>query len=100
MIEGVGFMPSQVAGLPASIERRACFVGMSTVNAADIDIHTGANDWHRGLSDEDAGRLPSWIGEWSRIIERECQVHAIPYVDLSGDWRAGAVRVATVLGAA
>ena len=97
LIEGVGFMPGQVTGLPDWIDRRACFVGFSAVTLDDIDRHTGPNDWHRGLSVDDATRLPAWITHWSSIVERECRTHGQPYVDLALDWHTGAARVFEIL---
>lgn len=100
LLEGVGFMPNAVAGLPNSIDRRACFVGMSSVTLEDIDTHAGLNDWHRGLPEDDAARLSEWIVDWSQLIERDCQELGMPYVDLAGDWSAGAARVAAILDGA
>lgn len=97
LVEGVGFMPSQVVGLPDWIERRACFVGLSTVTLEDIETHSGRNDWHRALSDADASRLPGWIERWSSAVERECHDYGMPYVDLADDWDGGAVLVSKIL---
>lgn len=93
LIEGVGFMPAHVGELPDWIETRACFVGLSSVTLNQIDDHAGGNDWHRGLSAEDALRLPQWIVDWSAIVERECRKHDIPFVDLAIGWQAGAAQV-------
>ncbi len=96
LIEGVGFMPGHVAGLPRWIKRRACFVGLSSTTLSQIDTHTGANDWHRELPAEDAARLPGWIMDWSAIVERECHDAGIAYVDLAAGWEVGVARVREV----
>ena len=99
LVEGVAFMPRHVAGLPNSIERRACFVGLSSVTLQDIDEHAGGNDWHRGLAPYEAARLPAWIIEWSNIIREDCEEHGLSFVDLSPDWDTGAARVQRVFDA-
>ncbi len=89
-------MPSHLADLPDAIQRRACFVGLSSVTLKHTDDYAGGNDWHREVSAEDASRLPQWIVDWSSIVERECRVHEVPFVDLATDWEAGAMEVREV----
>jgi hypothetical protein len=85
LIEGVGFLPRNVAALRQQLPTgvRACFLGRSSATDDALFGHATDHRLYEHLSSEGRDRLAARIVAWSGAIERECAEAALPYVDLA-----------------
>lgn len=100
VIEGVEFLPEQVAALRGRLDVRACFVGASDVTLAQLEEHSATDSWiFTELSAPERAKLPEQIVACSRFVADECAAHGIAYVDLACGYDAATQEVLRVLRA-
>ena len=88
VIEGVDFLPAQVAQLSTQYQIRSVFLGCSRMTLEDFDQFPGRSRGYGGLPEEMRRRIVQDVPRWSEFIRRECERFDYPYVDMVFDFPA------------
>jgi hypothetical protein len=86
LIEGVGFLPAQVARLSAKYPIRAVFLGCSHLTLEQFDRFPGRSRGYAGLPEALRRQIVQDIPRWSHFIRQEAERFGYPYVDMAGDF--------------
>jgi hypothetical protein len=88
-IEGVDFLPAQIAPLSTKYVIRAVFLGHSSITLDVFDQFPGRSPGYSYLPEEMRRRIVQDIPLWSEFIRREAERSGVPYVDMAGDFPRG-----------
>ncbi len=86
VIEGVDFLPAQVAQLSTRYPVRPVFLGRSQMSLIEFDQFPGRSRGYSGLPEEQRSRFAWDIPVWSEFIRLECERFGYSYIDMAGDF--------------
>jgi hypothetical protein len=86
VIEGVDFMPEQIAQLGQRFGVRSVFIGNSGMTARLLETHLGRQPWLAGTSPEQFRLMAGHIVQHSTLIKSECARLGLPFVDMADDF--------------
>jgi hypothetical protein len=81
VIEGVDFLPEQVARLEKDFQVRAVFVGSLQMTLEKLDKYPGMSRGYTGLAEAFRRQIASDVPLWSQFVRDESQRFGYPYVD-------------------
>lgn len=88
VIEGVDFLPAQIAQLSERYPVRAVFLGCSTMTLERFDQFPGRSPGYSALPEAVRRQMALDIPRWSAFIQQEAQRSGYPYVDMGDDFHA------------
>ncbi len=86
VIEGVDFLPAQIAELSTRYPVRSVFLGHSQMDLETLDQFPGRSRGYSGLPDEMRRQIVRDVPLWSEFIRQEAEQFGTPYVDMVGDF--------------
>jgi hypothetical protein len=86
VIEGVDFLPAQVAQLSTQYPIRAVFLGCSRLTLEDFTQFPGRSKGYANLSEAHRRQIVEDVPRWSAFIRQEAERLGYPYVDMGGDF--------------
>ena len=86
VIEGVDFLPAQVAQLFTQYPIRPVFLGCSSMTLEAFDQFPGRSRGYGSLPEEMRRQIVQDVPRWSEFIRQECERFDYPYIDMSGDF--------------
>lgn len=99
VIEGVDFLPAQVAQLSTQYPARSVFLGCSKMTLDRFDRFPGHSRGYANLPEEVRRQFAQDIPLWSAFVQREAERFALPYFDVSDDFPVRLSEAAAVLTA-
>jgi len=84
VIEGVDFLPAQVAQLSDRFQIRAVFLGGSRMTLESFDRFPGRSRGYGSLPLEMRQEIVRDVPRWSEFIRQECERLGYPYGDTGG----------------
>ena len=97
VIEGVDFLPKQVAQLAAEYRVRTVFLGSSKMTIDQFDRYPGKSPGYATLPIEMRRQIVRDIPRWSEYIQREASTYGFPYVDMADGFRARVAEAEAIL---
>ena len=97
VIEGVAFLPEQIAQLSAKYPVRAVFLGCSKMTLERFDQFPGRSPGYSFLPEAVRRQFAQDIPTWSEFIRQETVRFGNPYVDMSNDFQSGLDEAASLL---
>jgi hypothetical protein len=86
VIEGVDFLPAQVAQLSTQYPIRAVFLGCSHMTLEDFTRFPGRSKGYVNLSEAQRRQIVEDVPPWSAFIRQEAKRFEYPYVDMVSDF--------------
>jgi hypothetical protein len=86
VIEGVKFLPAQVAQLSTQYPIRAVFLGCSRMTLEDFTQFPGRSKGYIDLPEAHRRQIVEDVPRWSAFIRQEAERLGYPYVDMAGDF--------------
>lgn len=86
VIEGVDFLPAQVAQLSTQFPIRAVFLGCSRLTLKDFTQFPGRSKGYGTLSEAQRRQIVEDVPRWSAFIRQEADRFGYTYVDVVGDF--------------
>jgi hypothetical protein len=86
VIEGVKFLPAQVAQLRAQYPIRVVFLGCSRMTLEDFTQFPGRSKGYIDLPEALRRQIVEDVPRWSAFIRQEAERLGYPYVDMAGDF--------------
>ena len=86
MIEGVDFLPAQVAQLSTQYPIRAVFLGCSRMTLEDFTQFPGRSKGYANLPEAHRRQIVEDVPRWSAFMRREAERLGYPYIDMAGDF--------------
>ena len=86
VIEGVDFLPAQVAQLSTQYPIRSVFLGCSSMTLEGFDQFPGRSRGYGSLPEEMRRQIVLDVPLWSHFIRQEAERIGLPYLDMSGDF--------------
>jgi hypothetical protein len=86
VIEGVDFLPAQVAQLAPQYQIRSVFLGCSTMTLDRFERFPGRSPGYIGLPAKMRRRIVQDVPLWSAFIRQECERFGYPYIDTASDF--------------
>ena len=99
VIEGVDFLPAQIAQLSAHYQIRSLFLGCSKMTLARLDRFPGRSRGYARLPEEMRRQFAQDVPLWSEFIRQEAERWNCPYIDMSHDFPSRLHEAETVLTA-
>ncbi|EFH82105.1 hypothetical protein [Ktedonobacter racemifer] len=96
VIEGVDFLPAQVAQLSTQYPIRAVFLGCSRLTLEDLNQYAGRSGYGR-LPEELRRQIVEDVPCWSAFIRQEAERFGYAYVDMASDFSQRLVEAEGVL---
>jgi hypothetical protein len=84
VIEGVDFLPAQVAQLAARFPLRAVFLGCSRLTLEDLDRDAARSGYAR-MPEALRRQIVEDVPRWSAFVRQEAERFGYPYFDVAGD---------------
>jgi hypothetical protein len=97
LIDGVDFLPAQVAQLATQYQIRAIFLGCSQMTLAHFDQFPGRSQGYASLPEEVRRQLAENVPLWSEFIRQEASRFGYRYIDTSNAFAARLQEAAAVL---
>jgi hypothetical protein len=86
VIEGVDFLPAQVAQLSALYSIRAVFLGCSRMTLESLDQFPGRSKGYGGLPEGIRRQIAEDVPRWSAFIRQEADRFGYSYIDMVSDF--------------
>lgn len=86
LIEGVDFLPAQVARLSAKYPIRAVFLGCSQMTLERFDQFPGRSRGYAGLPEALRRQFVHDVPLWSNFVRQEADRFGYPYIDMADDF--------------
>lgn len=86
VIEGVDFLPAQVAQLAPQYQLRAVFLGCSSMTLERLDQFPGRSHGYSLLPEEVRRQIVQDVPRWSDFIRQEAERFGYPYVDMASQF--------------
>jgi hypothetical protein len=86
VIEGVGFLPAQIAPLAAKYLVQSVFIGCSTMTAERFEQFPGHSIGYTFLPEATRRQFAGDIPRWSEFIRQEAERYGCAYVDMGDDF--------------
>ena len=87
-IEGVDFLPAQVAQLAARYPLRCVFLGCLHMTLQQFDQFPGRSRGYANLPEAMRRQIVRDVPLWSEFIRQEAGRFSYPYIDMAGDFAA------------
>ena len=97
LIEGVGFLPVQVAQLSEQYPIRTVFLGCSQMTLEKLDQFPGRSPGYGYLPEALRRRIVHDVPLWSEFIRQECERFGHPYIVMADDFSQRVREVAAML---
>lgn len=97
VIDGVNFLPAQVAQLAADHAVRAIFLGCSQMTLDRFDRYPGRSHGYAKLPEEIRRQFAQDVPRWSEFVRQEAARFGYPYIDTSDDFPARLLEAETIL---
>jgi hypothetical protein len=88
LIEGVDFLPAQVATLSAQYQVRCVFLGCSSMSLERFEQFPGRSPGYIGLPEEMRRDIVQHVPIHSELVRQEAERFGYPYIDMVGDYQA------------
>jgi len=88
VIDGVDFLPAQVAQLSTQYPIRTVFLGCSQMTLARFDQFPGRSQGYASLPEAMRRQIVHDVSRWSEFIWQECVLSGYRYIDMSDDFAA------------
>lgn len=99
VIDGVDFLPAQVAQLAAQYPLRAVFLGRGQMTLEHFDRFPGRSHGYASLPETMRRQIVHDVPLWSEFVRQEAGRFGYPYIDTSGDFAARLQEAAAVFTA-
>jgi hypothetical protein len=101
LIEGVDFLPAQVARLSAHYPISAVFLGCANMTPERFDQFPGHSRGYAHLPEDVRHQFAQDIPLWSAFVQQEAERFRYPYIDMSDDFtvRLNEAEAALIAGA-
>lgn len=99
VIEGVDFLPMQVAQLATKFQIRSVFLGCSQMTLAQFDQFPGKSIGYTQLPKEMRQQIVHDIPLWSEYIQQETTKFGYPYIDMVGEFPSRLAEAEAILAA-
>lgn len=86
VIEGVDFLPTQVAQLATQYQIRAVFLGCSRMTPESLEQFPGRSPGYSSLPEAVRRQIAQDVPLWNELIRQEAERFSYPYVDTAGDF--------------
>ena len=86
VIEGVDFLPAQVAQLSAQYQIRSVFLGCSKMTPEHFDQFPGRSRGYATLPEEVRRQFAQDVPLWSEFVRQEAERFDYPYIDMIDDF--------------
>jgi hypothetical protein len=86
VIEGVDFLPAQVAQIAAQYRVRAAFLGCSRMTLERLDRFLGGSRGYALLPKELRRQIVHDVPLWSAFVRQKAERFGYPYIDMIGDF--------------
>jgi 2-phosphoglycerate kinase len=86
VIDGVDFLPAQVAQLSTQYPIHSVFLGCSQMTLETFDQFPGRSRGYSSLPEEMRRQIVQDVPRWSDFIRREAERFGLPYFDMIGDF--------------
>ncbi len=86
LIEGVDFLPAQVAQLAAQYPISAVFLGCAQMTPERFDQFPGRSRGYAHLPEQQRRQFAHDVPRWSTFVRQEAERHHYPYIDMSEDF--------------
>lgn len=86
VIEGVDFLPAQIAQLSAQYQIRSVFLGCSEMTLERFDRFPGRSRGYASLPEEMRHKFAQDVPLWSDFVRLEAKRFGCPYVNMSDDF--------------
>ncbi len=86
VIEGVDFLPAQVAQLSAQYSIRAVFLGCSDLTMEGLTQFPGRSQGYGSLPEAQRRQIVEDVPHWSAFIRQEAERFGYAYVDMASDF--------------
>jgi hypothetical protein len=86
VIEGVDFLPAQVAQLAAQYQLRAVFLGRSRMTPEDVEQFPGRSPGYSNLPEAMRRQIAQDVPLWSEFIRQQAERFSYSYVDTASDF--------------
>jgi hypothetical protein len=86
LIEGVDFLPAQIAQLSLNYPIRSVFLGCSRMMLERFDQYAGRSPGYSHLPEAFRRKIVLDIPIWSRFVQGEAERFNYPYFDLADDF--------------
>ena len=86
VIEGVDFLPAQVAQLSAQYPIRTVFLGCSSMTLEGLNQFPGRSQGYGGLPEALRRQIVQDVPRWSAFIRQEAERFGYAYVDMVSDF--------------
>jgi 2-phosphoglycerate kinase len=86
VIEGVDFLPAQVAQLSTQYAVRAVFLGCSRMTLEGFTNFPGRSKGYANLPEAQRRQIVEDVPRWSAFIRQEAERFGYPFVDMVGDF--------------
>jgi hypothetical protein len=96
-IEGVDFLPTQIAQLSDVYQIRSVFLGCSKMTPERFDQFPGHSPGYQYLPEETRRQFAQDIPRWSEFVRSEAVLSGLTYIDMSYDFQARLQAAETVL---
>ncbi len=100
VIEGVDFLPAQVAQLAAQFQVRSVFLGCSQMTLERFEQFPGCSPGYAHLPDEFKRQIVHDVPRWSMFIQQEARRFGYPYVDMGHNFSSRLSEAVAILIAA
>jgi 2-phosphoglycerate kinase len=97
VIEGVDFLPKQVAQLAAAYRVRTVFLGRSQMTIGQFDRFPGKSPGYAKLPGEMRLRIVRDVPPWSEYVQREAIQYGYPYLDIADGFKSRIAEAEAVL---
>ncbi len=97
IIEGVDFLPAQIAQISVHYATRSLFLGCSQLTLEQFDQFPGRSRGYAALPEELRRRIVQDVPQWSDFVRQEAQQFGYPYLDMSGDFLLSLHEAETIL---
>jgi hypothetical protein len=99
VIEGVDFLPTQVAELAAQYPIRTVFLGCSRMTPATLEQFPGRSQGYSGLPEEFRRQIANDVPLWSEFIRQQSESFGYPYIDTVNDFPKQLIQAESILTA-
>ncbi|MAG35790.1 MAG: hypothetical protein CL878_06045 [Dehalococcoidia bacterium] len=87
VIEGVDFLPAQIAQLSANYQMRSVFLGCSGMTLERFDKLPGRSRGYASLPEDVRRQFAQDVPLWSEFVREEAERFGCPYVDMMDNFR-------------
>jgi 2-phosphoglycerate kinase len=97
VIDGVDFLPAQVAQLAVHYPLRALFLGCGQMTLEHFDRFPGRSHGYASLPETTRRQIVHDVPRWSAFIQQEAGRFGYPYIDMSNNFAARLQEAAALL---